>query len=122
MTDRTLDIQCAEALGYQVGYRPQNIVIAGEDPSALVQTKGAWESSEPLRGYSTDPATLDEKVAWLANLGNVEITRWASNGEVGAELYGSDRHRFDNVRCGWNIHEATARLVVAVAGKIKEQA
>lgn len=113
--DRTLDIQCAEALGYKVGYRPLNIIIDGEEHDVLVQTKGAWESAELLRGYSTDPATLDEKLAWIKTYDeqfeHLEILEYRD--EVVARFW--DAYGWMRQGKGLNIHEATARLVVALA-------
>lgn len=72
--------------------------------------------------FSSDPATLDEKLAWLLarpNVVDVDVT--ASLGRAEAAFY----WRHDGVqdaieRSGANIHEATARLVVAVAAARKE--
>lgn len=64
--------------------------------------------------YSTDPATLDEKLAWLRDRCDyVEIIVWR-DGEVEAATCRSSMHRGDRRMHGRNLHEAVARLVVAV--------
>jgi hypothetical protein len=73
------------------------------------------------RSYSTDPATLDEKLAWLRETrddGSTEVHDVTlSMDEGGFYARKQDGECIVRAYSAYSLHEATARLVVAVAAK-----
>lgn len=117
VNEMSLDEQCARAMGWRNYVERQ--FLAG----ARTVTTGPLYDDSPPR-YSTDSALLDAKLEWLcdrARFRNVDIN--LAEGVCAASVF--HRH-IQGVECtieihGSNIHEATARLVVAVAERLKER-
>lgn len=119
LAGRALDITCSEAMGWVGTTQPADDFA----PTPLtIWRRGAetnYSNSGGARAYSTDPATLDEKLAWLGERGVIAV--WWDDGVLAAFRWHNaiPVARFDEF-CGSvdaqgdTIHEATARLVVAV--------
>lgn len=97
-----LDVACARALGW---------TPAGETPGLRADYRNWLEPSggivHRIRRYSEDCGTLGEKMWWLRSRGHVVQAVFWLDGSVSLKLLQDDIH-------GKDIHEATARLVVAV--------
>lgn len=122
---RALDEACAKAMGWHVG----NWVDGGELTMLREPPSQHGQTIYAMCAYSTDPATLDEKLAWLRSRGTARelcigddstegyvecyafIIVWDSEGDFG----------INERTTGDTIHEATARLVVAVAEAQKDK-
>lgn len=92
LSGRDLDEACALALGW---------------------TSNRFDGFPPA--YSSDPATLDEKLVWIQThdeqFERLEILEYRD--EVIAHFW--DAYGWNRLGRGKDIHEATARLVVALA-------
>lgn len=117
----SLDEQCARAMGWKH-------MIPGRDwimPEVLhwLRPDGSLKGSLPR--FSTDPALLDAKLAWLAkrcrfHQVNMEVQESGSAG-VSIDIPCEPFKQTFFEEYGDSIHEATARLVVAVAERLKER-
>ena len=107
LSGRDLDVAVARAMGW---------TQACETPGLRADYRNWLEPSggsvHRLRRYGTDPATLDEKLVWLSNRIAFAIRYLPDSGRVHV-LWWPNGGR-DDVISGKDIHEATARLVVAV--------
>ena len=98
LTGRELDAACARAMGHKI--------LNGH----IERPTGGYHG---IPKFSTDAATLPEKMAWLRRNGSIDIEIGRHEDDVVATWH--DNYGGKVVCRGSTIDEAVARLVVAVA-------
>lgn len=108
LSGRDLDVAVARALGWTFVTFPD-----GPCPDVRHWKRPTVDAYHwrPDPQFATDPATLDEKLAWLLHYGCFDIMVTPEG--VSIDFSGFDTNHDCRVQ-GKDIHEATARLVVAV--------
>lgn len=128
LSGRDLDVAVARALGWEWvdvppdyhGHHSGRVLVRSASgflaSGADFPKVGKLVESFYVPRYSTDPATLDEKLEWLRQNASDVLAMLSSSGK-GVELSTDDYDDYGFrgiVARGKDIHEATARLVVAV--------
>lgn len=111
---RALDEACAKAMGWHTIY------FGGCAGESLIGMRGSVDVRYVVPRYSTDPATIDEKLSWLQarcfseQYGSFDIC-WQGKTSGGFQASMAVVGEFDVIVWGATLTEALARLCVAVA-------